>query len=181
MMTRLSAATEVAAGLEKLEDVVADESCTVEQICHELSRLFRVRKQEVAVLQVQRSMLRFLYPKELSSAGSIPVSSSAVAARTASSRRADYFNNFVTVQHSGIFETIRMKGSEVPNSEVDPLIIQKLMSAPVMGPGNKVAGVVQISRKGFDAASCGPDFTSEDLDQLKAAAKLIGIYFARQS
>jgi GAF domain-containing protein len=177
----MSAATEVAAGLEKLEDVVADESCTVEQICYELSRLFHVRKQEVAVLQVQRSMLRFLYPRELSSAGTIPVSSSAVAARTASSRRADYFNNFVTVQHSGIFETIRMKGSEVPNSEVDPLIIQKLMSAPVMGPGNKVTGVVQVSHKGFDVASCGPDFTSDDLDQLKAAAKLIGIFFARHS
>lgn len=177
----MSAATEVAAGLEKLEDIVADESCTVEQICHDLSRLFRVRKQEVALLQVQRSMLQFLYPQELRSAGTIPVSSSAVAARTASSRRADYFNNFVGVQHSGIFETVRMKGSEVPNGEVDPLTIQKLMSAPVMGPGNKVTGVVQISRKGFDVQSCGPDFTSEDLDQLKAAARLIAIFFARQS
>jgi hypothetical protein len=180
MMTRISASTEVAGGLEKLEDTIAADSCTVEQICYELSRFFHVRKQEVALLQVQRSMLRFLYPQELSSAGSIPVSSSAVAARTASSRRADYFNNFVTVQHSGIFETVRMKGSEVPNTEVDPLIIQKLMSAPVIGPGNKVTGVVQISRKGFDVASCGPDFTTEDLDQLKAAAKLIGIFFARQ-
>lgn len=181
MVTRVSAAAEVAAGLEKLEDAVAAESCTVEQICDELSRIFRVRKQEVALLQFQESMLRFLYPPELSSAGMIPVSSSAVAARTAASRRADYFNNFVAVQHSGIFETVRMKRSGAPNAEVDPLIIQKLMSAPVMGPDNKVMGVVQISRKGFDVASCGPDFTSGDLNQLRAAAKIIAVFFARQS
>lgn len=181
MTSRVAAATVTTAGLEKLEDVVAAESCTVEQICYELSSLFHVRSQEVALMKVQRSMLQFLHPQELCSAGMIPISSSAVAARTAASRRADYYNNFVTVQHSGIFETVRMKRSDVPNSEVDAQTIQKLMSAPVMGAGNKVTGVIQISRKGFDVKSCGPDFSAEDLDQLRAAAKIIGIFFARQA
>src|SRR5512146_2997861 len=181
MTSQLPAATGMAAGLEKLEDVVAVESCTVDQVCYELSRIFRVRSQEVALLQVQRSMLKFLHPEELRSAGAIPISSSAIAARTAANRRADYFNNFVSVQHSSIFETVKMRGSDVPNSEMDPQTIQKLMSAPVMGAGNKVAGVIQISRKGFDLISSGPDFTSEDLDQLKAAAKVIGIFLARQA
>jgi hypothetical protein len=171
----------MAAGLEKLEDVVAVESCTVEQVCYELSRAFCVRSHEVALLQVQRSMLKFLYPAELRSAGAIPVSSSAIAARTVTSRRADYFNNFVSVQHSSIFETVRIKATDVPNGEMDPQTIQKLMSAPVMGAGNKVAGVIQISRKGFDLRSSGRDFTSEDLEQLKAAAKVVGIFLARQS
>lgn len=170
-----------AAALETLEDAVAIEGCTVEQVCYELSRIFRVRSQEVALLQVRRSMLTFLHPAELRSAGAIPMSSSAIAARTAANRRADYFNNFVSVQHSSIFETVKMKGSEVPNSEMDPQTIQKLMSVPVMGAGNKVAGVIQISRKGFDLLSSGPDFTSQDLDRLKAAAKIIGIFLARQS
>ncbi|HEU5401536.1 MAG TPA: GAF domain-containing protein [Terriglobales bacterium] len=176
----MPAATGMGAGLEKLEDVVAVESCTVEQVCYELSRIFRVRAQEVALLQVQRSMLKFLYPAELRSAGAIPMSSSAIAARTAASRRSDYFNNFVSVQHSSIFENVKMRGSDAPNSEMDPHTIQKLMSAPVMGAGGKVAGVIQISRKGFDLISCGPDFTSEDIEQLKAAAKVIGIFLARQ-
>ncbi len=181
MTSQLPTARGIAASLEKLEDVVAVESCTVEQVCHELSRVFHVRTQEVALLQVQRSMLKFLYPAELRSAGVIPLSSSAIAARTANSRRADYFNNFVSVQHSSIFETVRMKASDVPNSEMDPQAIQKLMSAPLMGAGNKVSGVIQISRKGFDLISSGPDFTADDLEQLKAAAKVIGIFLARQS
>src|SRR5512146_1969425 len=98
MTSELPAATGMAAGLENLEDVVAVESCTVEQVCHQLSRIFRVRSQEVALLKVQRSMLQFLHPPELRSAGAIPLTSSAVAARSAMSRRADYFNNFVSVQ-----------------------------------------------------------------------------------
>ena len=171
----------MAASLDKLEDVVAVESCTVEQVCYELARLFRVRTQEVALLKVQRSMLAFLHPAELRSAGAIPLSSSAIAARTAASRRADYYNNFVAVQHSSIFETVKMKGADIPNSEMDPMTIQKLMSVPVMGGGNKVAGVIQISRKGFDLVSSGPDFTADDLEQLKAAAKVIGIFLARQA
>ena len=171
----------MAASLEKLEDVVAVESCTVEQLCCELARVFRVRSQEVALLKVQRSMLTFLHPAELRSAGSVPLSSPAIAARTATSRRADYYNNFATVQHSSIFETVKMRGPDIPNSEMDPMTIQKLMSVPVMGGGNKVAGVIQISRKGFELGSSGPDFTSDDLEQLKEAAKIIGIFLARQA
>lgn len=171
----------MAAGLEKLEDVVAVESCTVEQVCYQLSRIFHVRTQEVALLKVHRSMLQFLHPPELRSAGAIPLSSSAVAARTVTTRRADYFNNFVSVQHSSVFETVKMRTAEAPNSEMDPQTIQKLMSAPIMGAGNKVAGVIQISRKGFDLLSSGADFTAQDIEQLKAAAKVIGILLARQS
>ncbi len=177
----MAVGTRMAAGLEKLEDVVAVEGCTVEQVCYELSRIFHVRSQEVALLKVQQSMLTLLHPPELRSAGAIPMSSSAIAARTAGSRRADYFNNFVSVQHSSIFEAVKMKASDVPNSEMDPQTIQKLMSAPVMGAGNRVAGVIQISRKGFELLSSGPDFTAEDLEQLKAAAKVIGVFLARQS
>jgi hypothetical protein len=181
MTSQMPAATGMAAALEKLEDVVAVESCTVEQVCYELSRIFRVRTQEVALLQVQRSMLKFLHPAELRSAGAIPLSSSAIAARTASGRRADYYNNFASVQHSSVFETVKMRASDLPTSEMDPQTIYKLMSAPVMGACNKVAGVIQISRKGFELVTSGPDFTSEDLEHLKAAAKIIGIFLARLS
>jgi hypothetical protein len=36
-----------------------------------------------------------------------------------------------------------------------------------------VLGVVQVSRKGKDAAAAGPDFTHDDLHQLEDAAALI--------
>jgi hypothetical protein len=124
-------------------------------------------------------MLRFLFPAELRAAGAIPLSSSAVAARTANTRRADYFNNFVTVQHSSVFESVRFAAADVPNSAMDPLTIQKLMSVPVFGAANRVAGVIQISRKGFDVNSAGLDFTQDDLERCKQAAKVVGVFLSR--
>jgi hypothetical protein len=162
-----------------LEDLIAVESCSVEQLCAELAKVFRVRGQEVALLRVERSMLKFLFPAELKAAGAIPLSSSAVAARTANNRRADYFNNFVSVQHSSVFESVKFKAADIPNSEMDPMTIQKMMTVPVFGSGNRVAGVIQVSRKGFDVHSAGPDFTQDDLELLKQAAKVIGVFLSR--
>src|SRR6185369_8130384 len=107
MTTQTVAARVAAASLDALEDLVAQETCSVEQLCAELARVFRVRGQEVALLRVDKLMLRFLYPAELRAAGAIPLSSSAIAARTANNRRADYFNNFASVQHSSVFESVK--------------------------------------------------------------------------
>ena len=100
-------------------------------------------------------MLRFLSRPNFAAAGAIPLSSSAIAARTANNRRADYFNNFASVQHSSVFESVRFAVPDVPNSEMDPQVIQKMMTVPVFGSANRVAGVIQISRKGFDVNSAG--------------------------
>jgi hypothetical protein len=178
-MTTHAVAMKGAVNLDALEDLIAVETCTVEQLCAELARVFHVRGQEVALLCVDKSMLRFLYPSELRAAGAIPLSSPAVAARTATNRRADYFNNFVSVQHSSVFESVKFPGSDVPNSEMDPLTIQKIMTVPVFGGGNRVTGVIQISRKGFDVKSAGPDFTQDDLDLLKQVARVVGVFLAR--
>lgn len=181
MTSQTLAVRGAAASLDALEDLVAQDTCSVEQIGAELARIFRVRGQEVALLRVERMMLRFLFPAELRAAGSIPLSSSAVAARTANTRRADYFNNFVTVQHSSVFESVKFTAPDVPNSEMDPLTIQKMMSVPVFGAANRVSGVIQISRKGFDVNSAGRDFTPDDLDLLKEAAKVVGVFLARNA
>ena len=108
------------------------------------------------------------------------LSSSAIAARTANNRRADYFNNFATVQHSSVFESVKFAVSDIPNSEMDPQVIQKMMTVPVFGGGaNRVAGVIQVSRKGFDLNSAGPDFTPDDLELLKQVAKVVGVFLSR--
>lgn len=181
MTSQTLAAREPAASLDSLEDLVAMEGCSIEQLCMELARVFRVRAQEVALLKVDRLMLKFLHPAELRAAGAIPLSSSAVAARTANNKRAEYFNNFVTVQHSSVFESVKFPVSDIPNSEMDPLIIQKMMTVPVFGSGNKVAGVIQISRKGFDVHSAGPDFNSDDLELLRQAARAVGVFLSRKT
>ncbi len=144
---------------------------TVEDLCASIAKALGVRTHEVALLHLERRMLRFLHPVELKSAGAIPLSSTAVAARTANSKRPDIYNNFVQVQHSSIFETIKIGNSEGPS---DPMTIQKMMSVPVMGQNGSLLGVIQVSRKGYDLRSCGPDFTASDLERLVDAAVTVG-------
>lgn len=148
------------------------ENPTPQNFCLELAKVCRVRRSEVALLRLERSLLKFIVPFELATAGAIPVSSSAVAARTASTKKSELFNSFASVKHASIFETVRLGAEdEVDLSEQGP--IQKLMSVPILAEGNKVLGVVQVCRKGFDLRNIGPDFTPEDLQQLERAARVL--------
>lgn len=142
--------------------------------CSELSKIFQVRQDEVALLQLENNLLRFLFPEELKTAGSVPLSSSsAVAAHTAVTRKVELFNNFAKIKHASIFETVRL-GNKEEGEQQRPATIQKLMSAPVLDASGKVLGVIQICRKGFDVASAGPDFTLDDLQQLELATRIAG-------
>lgn len=146
---------------------------TTEQFCEELARIFRVQVTEVALLRLEGNALRFVFPPELQSVGSIPLSSSAVAAHTAATKRGDLFNSFAKVKHASVFEVVKLHQAEGDaQSQVSP--IQKLMSAPVLDAKGKVLGVVQISRKGAESCLAGPDFTRDDLQQLERAAQLAG-------
>ena len=59
--------------------------------------------------------------------------------------------------------------------------IQKIMSVPVVGSDGRVAGVVQVSRKGMDATLAGADFTSDDLKLLERAAQILaGLPFMQE-
>jgi hypothetical protein len=141
--------------------------------CVELSNLFGVRLNEIALLRLQRGLLRFLFPEELKTAGSIPVSSSsAVAAHTALTKKTELFNNFVKVKHARIFETVKLN-SETPIEQAQQVTIQKLISAPVLDSDRKVLGVIQVCRKGYDLKSCGADFTLDDLHLLESSAKTV--------
>ena len=74
------------------------------------------------------------------------------------------------ISNANIFEAVKStSGGEEGTPEQPP--IQKLMSAPVLNADREVLGVIQISRKGFDLKSAGPDFTLDDLQQLETAAK----------
>jgi hypothetical protein len=147
---------------------------TPEQFCSILSKILRVRQDEVALLQLENNLLRFLFPDELKTAGSIPLSStSAIAAHTATTRKVELFNNFAKIKHASIFETVRL-GNNEEGEQQRPATIQKLMSAPVLDDEGDVLGVIQICRKGFDANSAGPDFTLDDLQQLELAAQTAG-------
>ncbi len=148
------------------------EEITVEQFCANVARTFKVRNHEVALYALQRGMLRFLFPVELRFAGVIPLTSSALVARTASTQRSEFYNSFASVRHSSVFETIKLAAAE--GMDPSALTIQKMLSGAVFSPKGVVIGVIQISRKGSSLASAGPDFGIEDLRALEQAAQAAG-------
>ena len=144
---------------------------TALDLCMVLAKIFRVQYNEVALLRLEGSQLRFIFPEHLRTTGSIPLSSKAVAAHTALSKKPEIFNNFARVKHASIFETIKpdASGAEEPAA---PSPIQKLMSVPIMDRGSAVVGVIQISRKGLDP-KFAQDFSREDLHDLELVAGLL--------
>ena len=66
---------------QELEKLV-NQQPTPDRAAAKLAKLLKVQRTEVALLRVQDGMLKFIYPAELRTAGAIPVSSNAVAART---------------------------------------------------------------------------------------------------
>ncbi len=133
-----------------------------------------MRYDEVAVLKLSGKLLHFVFPPHLRGAGTIPITSSAVAAKTANNRASIISNEFVRVQHLSVFELI-------PNAEADnpgvtkAQVIQKLMSAAVVDEQGSVFGVIQISRKGETPTSAGPNFTGDDLKLLEAACGIVAL------
>jgi hypothetical protein len=123
------------------------------------------------LLVVENDFLKFLFPAEFQSVGVIPLSSSAVAARSATERQALLFNRFPMVPHHTVFERIKLNGAKPLSELPDP--IQKLMSAPIVGSEGVLLGVVQVCRKGMTPAIAGADFTGRDLRTLERVAKRV--------
>jgi len=140
-------------------------------LCMVLAKIFRVQYTEVALLRLEKGLLRFIFPEHLRTTGAIPLSSKAVAAHTALSKKAEIFNNFARVKHASIFETIKPGAADSDDGPA-PAPIQKLMSVPIMDRESKVVGVIQISRKGLDPRHA-QDFSREDLHDLEVAAGLV--------
>jgi hypothetical protein len=167
-----SAAAPARASNASVEHVL-HQAANPEQFCAALAKLFGVRPTEVALMRLQKGLLSFLYPEQLKTAGSIPVSSSsAVASHTASTKKTELFNTFVKVKHASIFESVKLNAPDDVERQGQNAI-QKLMSAPILDPQRRVLGVVQVCRKGFDAATAGPDFSQDDLQQLEHAANVL--------
>ena len=78
-----------------------------------LAKIFRVQYTEVALLRLEGGLLHFVFPEYLRTTGAIPLSSKAVAAHTALSKKAEIFNNFARVKHASIFETIKPEAERV--------------------------------------------------------------------
>jgi hypothetical protein len=146
-----------------------------ERIGHELARVFAVKEDEVGILRIETHNLVFCYPVRLHNVGSIPLNTTtSVAVRTANTRRAEVINNFAHIKHTSVFEAVELSVKSAPVGEGEESdhhvrVIQKLMSAPVLGPAGAI-GVIQVSRKGTSAPAAGADFTPANLQKLVACA-----------
>src|ERR1017187_5745004 len=150
---------------------VLGEGVTPLDVSMVLAKVFRVQYAEVALLRLDGGLLKFIFPEHLRTTGAIPISSKAVAAHTALSKKAEIFNNFARVKHASIFETIKPNATD-SDEPAPPAPIQKLMSVPIMDRDLVVVGVIQISRKGLDS-KFAKDFSREDLHDLELAAGLL--------
>jgi hypothetical protein len=161
------------ASLAELESMLS-EGPSSDRVCRKLAQILRVRRSEVALLRLEKGSLRFIFPPELRSAGVLPLTGSAVAARTAATRSPLLSNTFMRVKHVSLFEAVRL-GAEADEEDrsQEQMPIQKIMSVPVAPAGGSVIGVVQISRKGLDTSGAGADFTNADLKELERAAEII--------
>jgi hypothetical protein len=138
-------------------------------VAEKIAKNLGVRKDEVGILAVSTRWrhLYFLVPEALKKVGFIPLSSnSALAARTARDSRPEIENNFYAARHATVFEGVKIAGESTE-------AIQKMISAPILLDG-KVIGVIQVSRKGANPASAGPDFTADDLGKILAICKPLG-------
>jgi hypothetical protein len=155
--------------VESIKQILCfDPNWSAASICAQVAKLFGVTQAEVGLLQLQENWLRFLHPAQLSSAGDIHLTSSAIAAQTTQTGKAELFNNFMRVSHLSVFELIKL------NEESCNEPIQKLISAPILNPQGRTWGVLQVSRKAPNLESAGPDFTPEDLGKLQLIAASIG-------
>jgi GAF domain len=138
---------------------------TLARVAEALANIFVVNADEVAIFVTDPTSknLRFVIPEKLAPVGWIPLrSGTALVARTARERRAEFVNNFGAMPHASVFE-----GVPLGRHQGEP--IQKIMSAPIL-EGTRACGVVQISRKGRTASEAGADFTQMDLHTLKLLA-----------
>lgn len=148
-------------------------------VAEKLAKNLGVKPDEIAILYLSTKWrrLHFLVPERLQHVGSIPLThTSSLAARTARESRPEIVNNFAFVQHATVFEGVPLAGRDKVVS------IQKIISAPIL-VGDKVIGVIQVSRKGKNPSSAGRDFTPEDLGKVLALCRPLGKllqHFARE-
>ncbi len=144
-----------------------------EKIAAALAAEFKVRLEEVGILRIEEESLVFVHPAKLHNVGRIPLNNaSSVAVRALNTKRPEIMNNFTKTKHTTFFEMVDLSGQPAKggaNPEKEHQTIQKLMSVPVIAAG-KVAGVIQVSRKGKSLITAGPDFTSADLQKLVGMA-----------
>src|ERR1700678_876060 len=89
-----SAVKAAKSSLGELETMLG-ESPSPDRVCLKLAQILRVRRNEVALLRLDKGSLRFVFPPELRSAGVLPLNGSAGGARPAFNPAPLLYNIFI--------------------------------------------------------------------------------------
>jgi hypothetical protein len=131
-------------------DAAGDTPISWPNVAARIAKDLGVKSDEVAVLRLSERWrhLHFLVPEALKNVGFVPLTStSALAARTVRESRPEINNNFAAARHATVFESVKTRGDSAE-------VIPKIISAPILS-GEKVIGVIQISRKGSNGKNVG--------------------------
>lgn len=166
--------TNLVSELERLANALEQDEASLKDVslvalAEKIAKELRLKSDEVAILGVSSRWrhLHFLVPQALKNVGFIPLTSnSALAAKTVRESRPEINNEFAKVRHATVFEGVKTATTTGES-------IQKIISAPILCDG-RVVGVMQVSRKGENAASAGSDFTSDDLGKVLALCRPLG-------
>lgn len=140
-----------------------------------LQQAFKVKEDEIAILRLDavNRDLGFIWPRRLVKTGHIPLNTrDSLVARTAREGRPIIDNHFTNTRHASIFEKVSLSDRRSKEEQPPVLPIQKIMSVPVQS-GGELLGVLQLSRKGVDPDSAGPDFTPAELEAFAAIANTV--------
>src|ERR1700674_5271425 len=137
---QMSATSGLVTELERIATALSAEDGSASQfslasVPKKIAKTLSVKKDEVAIMGVSTRWrhLYFLVPEALKNVGFIPLSSnSALAARTARDSRPEIDNNFTVARHATVFEGVKTS-SETPEP------IQKILSAPILPEGKRIA------------------------------------------
>ncbi len=157
--------------LERLADALGDTSDEAPpvawtSVAERIARNLNVKPEEVGILGLSQKWrhLYFLFPEALRNVGFIPLTSnSALAARTVRESRPEINNSFAASRHATVFEGVKTSGVDAGEA------IQKIISAPILS-GEKVIGVIQISRKGPNAGAPAPILPQPILEKFSRSA-----------
>lgn len=158
--------------LEALMQAESDGVKRISLLGSALQKTFKTKDDELAIfaLDQEHQEFRFIWPPNLATSGTIPTNlSGSLLAQTANEKKPLLNNRFAGTRHASIFEMIPVAVPGSPKEKRTAQPIQKIMSVPIIDQ-DTLRGVLQLSRKGVDQPSAGPDFTSLELEALAAIA-----------
>jgi hypothetical protein len=164
------------ADLERLADGLGGDpagapSISWPTVAERIVKNLALKTDEVGILGLSARWrhLCFLVAEALRNVGYTPLTSkSALAAGTARESGPEFNNNFASVRQATVFEGVKTAGDSAA-------AIQKIISAPIPS-GEKVIGVIQISRRGPDDKNLETDFTAADLGKVLGLCKSLANY-----